>query len=713
MDGGQRYWAFLSYSHADRKWANWLHHALETYAIPRRLVGRQTPAGPAPGRLRPLFKDREELAANPDLRERVHAALAGSSALIVICSPAAARSAWVEDEIVRFKALHGETRVFAVIAAGTPGASAEGRGEDECFPPALRFRVDSAGALTDQRAEVIAADLRPQGDGRRLARLKLIAGILGFDLDELVQRDAQRRVRRRTALAAASLVVALAMGGLALAALAARDEARAQRTQAEGLVEFMLVDLRKKLEPTGRLDALDAVGAKAMSYYSAQARRGLDADALGRRARVLHLLGDLRDQRGDFDGALKDFQQASAATAELLARQPGDTGRIFNHAQSVYYVGYVADQRGENQTAETRYLEYRRLADQLVALEPARDAWRLEVGYANANLGTLLMREGRADLAADAFSKVLAIDAALTAKAPADRERQIALAGTYAWLADVEVMRGRLDAAMRDRRAQRAVYEKMLGRPGGDNAAKELLVVNGVGIGNILALQGRSADAVPEFQRSATLAEAFIALTPDNVIYRQDSVFAFTALARALLSRGDLAAAGHAADRGLSIAEGLVRRDPSVVDWRGELLGGARVLKIKIAAQAARSDRELREALAPSPAESERLSRLAGQGPANVRLARIAAEAALLAGDFESLSGRQDAARARWGETVRLSEKNGLALASRGGDSSQLAYARALARLGAERPNARVASDGSGPTPRVSANRPRIGDYAW
>ncbi|MBV8341695.1 MAG: toll/interleukin-1 receptor domain-containing protein, partial [Gammaproteobacteria bacterium] len=39
------YRAFLSYSHQDRGWANWLHKALETYRVPGRLVGTRTAAG--------------------------------------------------------------------------------------------------------------------------------------------------------------------------------------------------------------------------------------------------------------------------------------------------------------------------------------------------------------------------------------------------------------------------------------------------------------------------------------------------------------------------------------------------------------------------------------------------------------------------------------------------------------------------------------------
>ena len=120
MVDGQRFRAFISYSHKDRAWARWLHRALESYAIPKRLIGREGPGGPVPARLRPVFKDRDDLAANASLRARVNDALAASSALVVVCSPDAARSEWVEDEIVRFKALHGEARVFPVIVAPEP-----------------------------------------------------------------------------------------------------------------------------------------------------------------------------------------------------------------------------------------------------------------------------------------------------------------------------------------------------------------------------------------------------------------------------------------------------------------------------------------------------------------------------------------------------------------------------------------------------------------
>jgi len=58
-----RYIAFLSYSHRDRQIAEWLHRELETYRVPKRMIGTATPLGPVPARLHPIFKDREELSA--------------------------------------------------------------------------------------------------------------------------------------------------------------------------------------------------------------------------------------------------------------------------------------------------------------------------------------------------------------------------------------------------------------------------------------------------------------------------------------------------------------------------------------------------------------------------------------------------------------------------------------------------------------------------
>src|SRR4029077_18982838 len=100
--------------------------------------------------------------------------------------------------------------------------------------------------------------------------LKLVAGMLGVRLDNLIRRDEIRRQRKLAVLAAASLAGMIITSGLAFTAIQARDAARDQRREAEGLVAFMLGDLKDKLEPIGKLDALDGVGSRVLAYYSNQ-----------------------------------------------------------------------------------------------------------------------------------------------------------------------------------------------------------------------------------------------------------------------------------------------------------------------------------------------------------------------------------------------------------------------------------------------------------
>lgn len=229
-----RYVAFLSYSHSNRAETEWLHRALERYHIPKKLVGRKTDKGIVPARLIPIFRDRDELSASADLGKALHGALENSGHLIVIASPASARSTYVQEEIRYFKSIHGEQRVFALIVDGEPYASTmPGREEEEAFPLSLRYRVDAEGQLSDIPAEPIAADIRKGKDGRRLALMKLAAGITGVRLDDLVQREAQRRARRLTWIAAGSSLGMLLTTGLAFYANQQRIVAVEQRSIAE------------------------------------------------------------------------------------------------------------------------------------------------------------------------------------------------------------------------------------------------------------------------------------------------------------------------------------------------------------------------------------------------------------------------------------------------------------------------------------------------
>ncbi|MCY7355592.1 MAG: toll/interleukin-1 receptor domain-containing protein [Lysobacter sp.] len=674
MNVAVRYWAFLSYSHADRQEAERLHRALEGYRIPARLVGRLGPFGAVPRRLRPIFRDRDELIASGHIGAVVEEALAASRAFIVLCSPAAAASPWVDAEILAFQRLQPQTPVLCVLLDGEPMASRKaGTAVQECLPPSLRAHFGS-GIGTDDAAPV-AVDLRPHGDGWHLGVQKLVAGLAGVPLDELVQRDAHRRHQRMAWLSMALAVIAVALGTMAVFARSARDEAQRQRVQAEGLVEFMLGDLRKKLEPVGRLDALDAVGTRALQYYDTQDPRVLDANALGRRSRALHMIGEISDRRGDMDDARAAFHRARDATAELLHRAPDDGQRVFDHSQSVYWVGYIDWQHGDAVAAEKAFVEYQRLAGRMHAIDPANEAWFAEVGYAHSNLGTLLKERGRVEEAIVEFQAARRVFASLVKSSPQDSTRLLDLAQADSWLSSSYADSLRFIDALHARTSETPIYRDILAREPRNAVATERMMVAHRLMANLYRDQGDLDAASREAAEAERLVEIQLRLDPDNTDWMKSAAKTRLLQAELLRLQGNSGQALVALERARSVITALMARDSAVWAWRVEL----QEEHAQIESDLLRSQGNRDAALQTIAASTSRLAVIAeepGQrGKSNRWLALSAGREALL----RTEAGDRIAARERWQTVVDAFAARGEAAL----DGEALAWlARAEAALG-------------------------------
>ena len=563
------YFAFLSYSHVDAGWGEWLHDALENFRVPRSLAGRLTQQGIVPKRLGPIFRDRKELAASGDLGTEIRQALAASRFLVVLCSPAAANSRWTNAEIDSFKRLRPDGSVLAVIVDGEPFASeVDDREADECLPPDMRIRYDHRGRPTGKRSEPLCADLRENRDGKRLGFLKLVAGMLGVGLDDLVQREVVRRQRKFAIVAGASLAGMAVASGLAFTAIESRDAARDQRRKAETLVSFMLGDLRQKLEPIGKLDALDGVGSRALEYYQGQDKSDLSDDALAQRSKALTLMGEVANLRGDLDGALGRYREAMAGTAEMLRRSPNDPQRLFEHAQNVFWVGEVARQRGQADQAEAAMREYKRLADRMVALEPDNPKWRMETKYADSNLGITLYDQHRYAEADRQLQHALSTVESLAASDPDNQEYQKSLLESLAWVADAQSGEGLIDESIAKRERQIGLIEELQRRYPSDVEYRQKAIPAQRALGRLLVSRGESDAGLQHLRAAVTTGQQLIPTEPDNMLWLQLTAGAQLDLAKALLVLRKTDEAAVQTRAACELVERLAGRDISAVERR-------------------------------------------------------------------------------------------------------------------------------------------------
>lgn len=373
------YAAFISYAHIDEPKAAKLHRMLERYRPPRELKGKRH-------LLRPVFRDKDELTASHSLTDKIKDAVERSRKLIVLCSPAAKTSKWVNEEIRLFRARHGEDAILCALLEGTPETS---------FPP----------ALTEEGREPLAADLTGKGEPFRLGMLQLAASMMDVGLNDLVRRESRRRRRVGSAVVLGALAFSGVMAASTLSAVKARQLAEDNRADAEDLVEFMISDLKFKLQPVGRLDILDGVGDKVMDYYSAQDIKDMPDDRIARQAKAMHLLGEVALDAGEYERAKTQLDAAYALTQEVLSRNPDDTDAIFAHAQSAYWVGRVF--RDQNLYAQIRpyWQEYHDLGYQLYNMDKTEFDWIMEAAWAENNLGFIARMTSSPDQALNHYLK--------------------------------------------------------------------------------------------------------------------------------------------------------------------------------------------------------------------------------------------------------------------------------------------------------------------
>src|SRR4051794_17376332 len=230
---------FISYSHAaDGRLAPAVQRGLHRLAKPwhrRRALW--------------IFRDQTGLAVTPGLWSSIQTAMDGSEYFVLLASPEAAQSLWVNREIEHWLATKSADQILAVVTDGewawdeTLGDFSE---DSTAVPAALRGVFAEEPIFLDLRWARGREQLTLQHSRFRDAIAQLAAPMHGVSKDELEGEDVrQHRRARRLRLGAAVTLVVLAMLASMTGLSAGRNAERARNAAAEALRQQQVADSQR------------------------------------------------------------------------------------------------------------------------------------------------------------------------------------------------------------------------------------------------------------------------------------------------------------------------------------------------------------------------------------------------------------------------------------------------------------------------------------
>jgi tetratricopeptide (TPR) repeat protein len=651
-----KYRAFLSYSHADTPLAQWLHPRLERFPL-RDLAGRATPLGPVPRALRPIFRDRDDFSAGRSLNAQTLAALDASAALIVLCSPAAAQSHYVNEEIRLFKQRCPGRPIVPVIAAGKPDG-----GDEECFPPALRFALDEAGQVTDRPAAMpLAADVREHGDGRDLALAKTVAALIGVPSDEVYRRAERERKRQaRIKSAVASTIALLVCGAAAFLYLSQKrgailiDTAAAcgrylpeKQAVAAGPLNALeqCIKTLEAMQKGAASDPRDAeilhlIGAGrkedaerlqveaaqddeaamvARGKKAAERYRGIAATAgLGDRKKAREYYAkaaklDPDDHKGAFWHAYLEQLAGNLAEAERVYTSLDAIGGSYHEFFAVKLgLGDIRIARGDLSGALNEYRKGVDDLEQLVKASSDNDAFQRELGTAYTRVGDVLKAQGNLAEALKYFRDGLTIADRLAKIYANNAIWQSDLAISDSRVGDVYFARGNLPEALKSFQDGLDIRDR-LAKADPDNASWQSYLSESYDrVGDVLYAQGKPSEALKSFQDSLSIRDRLAKADPDDADWRHTLTVSQHKAGDVLIAQGRLPEALKSFRDSFAIAERLVKTDPNNALWQRDLSTSQGKVAIALEAQG-----NLAEALDGFRRTLESQDRLAKTDPRN------------------------------------------------------------------------------------------------
>jgi tetratricopeptide (TPR) repeat protein len=340
--------------------------------------------------------------------------------------------------------------------------------------------------------------------------------------------------KRRIRMAVTALAIVLLLGGAAKYAFdvtTARNEAQQQRGQAEELVRFMVGDLRRKLEPIGRLDVLDGAASRALAYFASLSPEEMTGGNLNDDALALAQLGQARDKEGKLPQAIELFRQSVRFGTAAVNRDPAHEEWQLTLSNAYFWLGDALRRKGDVRGTLQNFQSYFAISQRLAQRHPNDPKYQAEVSYAHGNIGAAYELAGDLPRALAEYRVAAALDRDRLRHAPDDEQWQADFANSSNRLGVVLQNRGDFTGARSAFDDDLRMRRRLLQNAPDDVRRKRRLAVSLAYAGTLHQATGDTAQALTCYREETVLTARLAADDPSNADARRNHAVAEARLA--------------------------------------------------------------------------------------------------------------------------------------------------------------------------------------
>jgi serine/threonine protein kinase/class 3 adenylate cyclase len=430
-----------------------------------------------------------------------------------------------------------------------------------------------------------------------------------FDKQQAILKERERAAYRRGILrtAALALVVIVLVSGLAVYAFfqrhealthrkAAEEQTRAAETQtriaetqrqsaqasekrannardqADELINFMLYDLRDKLEPIGRLDVLDDAAKKAKEYLDKLPKVLVTAPRyLEQQASMLDNVADVRIAQGKLQEALESYQQSLASRKRLVEQNNSNADWQRNLSVSYEHIGNVLVAQGKLQDALEAYQQGLVIGKRLVEQDKSNSIWQRDLSVSYERAADVFVAQGKLPDALDAYQQGLKIAQTLVEQDKSNSGWQRDLSVSYEMIGNVLMPQGKLEEAMGAYQQGLKIVQALVEQDKSNSVWQRNLAVSYDKVGDVLVAQGKLQDALDAYQQDLAIAKRLVEQDKSNSTWQRDLSVSYERVGVVLMSQGKLQEALDAYQQCMAITEPLAAQDKSNSGWQRDL----------------------------------------------------------------------------------------------------------------------------------------------